>query len=267
MSTVSQGINPHPVALALGDTLANTPNEMPPRSLTCRGRGHYLRGGNDMSKPTCSMNGCEKVNHARGLCMAHYRRWRLYGDASLMKRRQYPKRGVEGCTIDGCTFMVCARGWCSKHYANFLRWGDPLLDGPTVPSAARRCDVEGCERLVFRSPSVSSQCDFHRRRLARTGTFDDPPSRRERGWLNTHGYRFVSVEGRSVLEHRWVMEQVMGRRLLPTETVHHLNGVRSDNRVENLELWIKAQPPGVRVKDAVVWAREVLVRYGEMYPE
>jgi len=64
-----------------------------------------------------------------------------------------------------------------------------------------------------------------------------------------------------VMEHILVMEQLLGRYLYPDETVHHVNGVRNDNRPENLELWTKPQPSGIRVRDAIDWAHKILARY------
>lgn len=65
-----------------------------------------------------------------------------------------------------------------------------------------------------------------------------------------------------IAEHVVVMSEVLGRPLHKGESVHHRNGIRDDNRPENLELWAHMQPHGQRVADLLQFAHEVIERYG-----
>jgi hypothetical protein len=82
------------------------------------------------------------------------------------------------------------------------------------------------------------------------------------GYTNANGYRMIRRDGKSVPEHRVIMEEHTDKKLLPKQNIHHINGVKDDNRISNLEIWDTSQPSGQRIPDKVQHAKEMMVRYG-----
>ena len=178
---------------------------------------------------SCIARNCDRPSRTKkpGYCSAHQNRIRRHGDPQEdIPVKSYSETGV--CYAPDCSKTVQARGLCATHDWRLTHWGTFSTEG---------------RRLIFRA-------EIGARRIDNDGyiklKLPDHVEAHNDGWA---------------YEHRVVISDHLGRKLTKTENVHHINGDRHDNRLENLELWNTAQPAGQRPEDKVKYALEMLSLY------
>ena len=251
----------------------------------CSGHYHQTTRGEEPSQlrthpehpsrlKVCSVEWCEKPFFGKGYCDVHYRqsRTRLGITPPGFNRGKTPP---SECTVENCDRKAVAHGgMCQTHVKHMREYG--VVHPIRHREYGRSCGFDGCRKKHV----AQGLCASHRQqqrdgkqltplKQLRKTDFNDPSTwRRVKA---SGGYISLTVQRnyvtKSIFEHRYVMQQHLGRDLLDGENVHHLNGVRHDNRIENLELWSYSQPPGQRAIDKLNWARELMELYGPIESE
>jgi hypothetical protein len=198
---------------------------------------------------TCSIDGCTRPHRARGYCAAHWTLWRKYGDPTrLIGAGPLPDR----CAAPGCGRKPHSRWrgggpYCNKHYLRMLANGSLEALGAPVAPLIGQCTVPGCAN--FRRSGRAKLCEMHYYRVRRKGTTADReqpgPQRTRSGYVLVKADHPLAASNGWAYQHRLVAYEACGGECPPCHWcagkttwaschVDHLNGVKADNRAENL---------------------------------
>lgn len=164
---------------------------------------------------------------------------------SISNRHQTAKFCSDKCrdTLYASRVRICTD--CSKEFSSKNR----NKECPRCIQLRQYKLCSSCGKLKSSSAVRCIKCNLIRGRAPSGGVYDKD------------GYVKISIKGKSKFEHREVMSQYLMRPLARHENVHHKNGVRSDNRIDNLELWSTSQPCGQKITDKYSWAKDIIKQY------
>lgn len=171
--------------------------------------------------------------------------------SGLLRRNETAKRNTRICPVCEKEFVpnvssqvTCSRA-CDAHTRKQIRLKTCAFCGKEFQFAS------GKEHQQYCSKSCAISANNKARGRNMTGKMTSE------GFVGTNvqGYTTIRINGVRKTMHRHIMEQHLGRPLGSHEHIHHKNGDRSDNKLENLEVWstlIRQQPPGIHAADYIL---------------
>ena len=140
------------------------------------------------------------------------------------------------CQVENCDRICRTKGYCQRHYYHFWKYGDPLITKRNK-KIKQICIICQKEFEIYPSQVKRGQkCCSRTCGAIYCGRSRTVPIENQKWYKNKKGYLVCKRKEGQIRQHRFIVEQSLGRKLTKDEYVHHKNHIKDDNRIENLEI-------------------------------